>query len=119
MRYLKTSTIALGLALGATVLLASRHEAGDHAESGDSFGTPVADREASFIRTAATASFDTDFTAAAEKTVNEVVCIKSFTSRRQQGYGGSGLPSSSASSRAARTVETQRRIMCRAASVRV
>lgn len=88
MRYLKTSTIALGLALGATVLLASRHEAGDHAESGDSFGTPVADREASFIRTAATASFDTDFTAAAEKTVNEVVCIKSFTSRRQQGYGG-------------------------------
>ena len=41
-----------------------------------------------FIRTAQTAAFETDFTTAAEKTVNEVVCIKSFTSRQQQqGYG--------------------------------
>ena len=41
-----------------------------------------------FIRTAQTPAFETDFTVAAEKTVNEVVCIKSFTNRRQQdGYG--------------------------------
>lgn len=36
------------------------------------------------VRTSRAASFDTDFTAAAEKTVNEVVCIKSFTSRKAQ-----------------------------------
>lgn len=48
----------------------------------------------SFIRTsAAPGSFETDFTTAAEKTVNTVVCIKSFTSRQQQSYGGySGDP---------------------------
>ncbi len=40
-----------------------------------------------FIRTANTPSFETDFTVAAEKTVNEVVCIKSFTARRQQSMG--------------------------------
>lgn len=42
----------------------------------------------SFIRTASTQQFETDFTLAAEKTVNEVVCIKSFTARRQQSFGG-------------------------------
>lgn len=41
-----------------------------------------------FIRTAVSPSFDTDFTVAAEKTVNAVVCIKSFSTRTQQGYGG-------------------------------
>lgn len=40
-----------------------------------------------FIRTANTPPFETDFTNAAEKTVNEVVCIKSYTTR-QQNYGG-------------------------------
>lgn len=47
--------------------------------------------EGSFIRTAATASFETDFTVAAENTVNAVVCIKSYTTRtysNQGGYGG-------------------------------
>lgn len=44
-----------------------------------------------FIRTASGASFDTDFTVAAEKTVNAVVCIKSFTTQRQQNpYGNQG-----------------------------
>lgn len=42
-----------------------------------------------FIRTAQTPAFETDFTAAAEATVNEVVCIKSYTTR-QQSYGGGG-----------------------------
>lgn len=44
----------------------------------------------SFIRTAATQSFETDFTTAAEKTVNAVVCIKSFTTRQQNPYGNYG-----------------------------
>ncbi|MDE5773703.1 MAG: Do family serine endopeptidase [Muribaculaceae bacterium] len=44
--------------------------------------------ESGFIRTANTQSFETDFTIAAEKTVNEVVCIKSYTARRQQSMGG-------------------------------
>ncbi len=37
-----------------------------------------------FIRTATSSAFETDFTKAAEKTVNEVVCIKSFTLPRRQ-----------------------------------
>ncbi|MDE6299324.1 MAG: trypsin-like peptidase domain-containing protein, partial [Muribaculaceae bacterium] len=43
-----------------------------------------------FIRTSNGASFETDFTVAAEKTVNAVVCIKSFTSRQQNPYAGQG-----------------------------
>ena len=40
-----------------------------------------------FIRTASTSTpaFQTDFTNAAEKTVNAVVCIKSYTTRQQRG----------------------------------
>ncbi|MDE7160384.1 MAG: Do family serine endopeptidase [Muribaculaceae bacterium] len=36
-----------------------------------------------FIRTSRTQSFDTDFTQAAESTVNSVVCIKSYATRKQ------------------------------------
>lgn len=43
-----------------------------------------------FIRSSNGASFDTDFTVAAEKTVNAVVCIKSFTTQRQNPYGNQG-----------------------------
>lgn len=43
-----------------------------------------------FIRTSNAASFDTDFTVAAENTVNTVVCIKSFTTQRQNPYGNRG-----------------------------
>ncbi len=43
-----------------------------------------------FIRTSNGASFETDFTVAAEKTVNAVVCIKSFTTQRQNSYGNQG-----------------------------
>lgn len=39
-----------------------------------------------FIQCAAAANFETDFTVAAEKTVNEVVCIKSYASRQQSTY---------------------------------
>lgn len=45
--------------------------------------------DSNFIHTAQHASFETDFTVAAENTVNEVVCIKSYTNRRQNpSYGG-------------------------------
>ncbi len=50
----------------------------------------TARENASFIRTAASASFETDFTIAAEKTVNAVVCIKSYATPRQQQYNGYG-----------------------------
>lgn len=40
-----------------------------------------------FIRTSSTPAFETDFTKAAEKTVNAVVCIKSFSTRQQNPYG--------------------------------
>ena len=43
-----------------------------------------------FIRTASHAAFETDFTVAAESTVNEVVCIKSYANRRQNNYGNGG-----------------------------
>lgn len=46
--------------------------------------------EPAFIRTAATSSFDTDFTVAAEKTVNAVVCIKSYSTQSNRGYGQQG-----------------------------
>ncbi len=48
-----------------------------------------------FIRTAtsSTSAFQTDFTNAAEKTVNAVVCIKSYTTRQSRGmYGGGSDP---------------------------
>lgn len=38
--------------------------------------------EMDFIRTAQTSQFENDFTVAAEKTINSVVCIKSFVSRK-------------------------------------
>lgn len=48
----------------------------------------AADRTADgeFVRTAQTPAFETDFTSAAERTVNEVVCIKSYVARPQQTY---------------------------------
>lgn len=50
------------------------------------------DNEANFIRTAVTpTSFETDFTVAAEKTVNAVVCIKSYVNQRaRNSYGNQG-----------------------------
>lgn len=48
------------------------------------------EQQPQFIRTAAPASFETDFTVAAENTVNEVVCIKSYANRRQNNYGSGG-----------------------------
>lgn len=47
----------------------------------------AAQSSGSFVRTASSSSFETDFTKAAEETVNEVVCIKSYTARRQQQMG--------------------------------
>lgn len=50
------------------------------------------DSNGTFIRTASTPAFETDFTVAAEKTVNEVVCIKSYASRSsQRGYGNQDM----------------------------
>lgn len=46
--------------------------------------------ESSWIKTASTPAFETDFTQAAENTVNSVVCIKSYVNRRQNPYGGMG-----------------------------
>lgn len=43
-------------------------------------------QKSTFIRTSTTPAFETDFTVAAEKTVNSVVCIKSFVSRPQNYY---------------------------------
>ena len=48
------------------------------------------DTSAKFIRTSNSQSFDNDFTVAAEKTVNAVVCIKSFASQPQRGYSSQG-----------------------------
>ena len=55
-------------------------------------GNVMSAAEPSFIRTASssTPAFETDFTDAAEKTVNAVVCIKSFSSRQQNPYGMQG-----------------------------
>lgn len=55
--------------------------------SSEALASPL-DNESSFIRTAQNSAFETDFTVAAEKTVNEVVCIKSFATPRQSPYYG-------------------------------
>ena len=47
-------------------------------------------KDPSFIRTSSAPSFETDFTVAAEKTVNAVVCIKSYTTRTRNSYGNQG-----------------------------
>lgn len=47
-------------------------------------------QDGNFIRTASTPPFETDFTQAAEKTVNAVVCIKSYTTQKQNPYGQGG-----------------------------
>lgn len=52
--------------------------------------TSVSAAKPQFIRTASTPAFETDFTAAAEKSVNAVVCIKSFTTRQQNPYSQGG-----------------------------
>lgn len=70
MKFLKLSTLFMVSAM-AGISCANAQESGE------------------FIRTAQSASFETDFTVAAEKTVNEVVCIKSYTTR-QQSYGNGG-----------------------------
>lgn len=51
-------------------------------------GMPHADAQSTTTGHVTASRFDTDFTVAAEKTVNSVVCIKSFvTPRRQQSQG--------------------------------
>lgn len=47
-------------------------------------------KDPQFIRTAGPTNFETDFTVAAEKTVNAVVCIKSYATRQQNPYGNGG-----------------------------
>lgn len=66
--------------MAALTILVSPACADNHAEQ----------QNPQFIRTASTTSFETDFTVAAESTVNTVVCIKSYTNRRQSRYGNSG-----------------------------
>lgn len=44
----------------------------------------------SMVAEAAVPSFETEFTTAAENTVNSVVCIKSYVNRRQNPYGNMG-----------------------------
>jgi Do/DeqQ family serine protease len=64
--------------LTISMVLALLTATGCYAETADS----------QFIRTASstTPAFETNFTAAAEKTVNAVVCIKSYTTRQQSTY---------------------------------
>ena len=66
--------------VAALAILVSPACADNHAEG----------NQPQFIRTSNSASFETDFTVAAENTVNAVVCIKSYTNQRQQQYGNGG-----------------------------
>lgn len=77
--------IPIAFALGAFMTLpACAYPAPSTAENNNS-------ADSNFIRTAShPAAFETDFTIAAENTVNEVVCIKSYTTKRQNPYGQGG-----------------------------
>ncbi len=67
--------------IAALAILVSPACADNHAEN---------NQTQPFIRTSHGGSFETDFTVAAENTVNAVVCIKSYTAQRQQQYGNGG-----------------------------
>ena len=81
-----------GLKLSAALLLTTLATGNLYAATEAASETP----DNGFIRTAAPATrstmpaFETDFTTAAEKTVNAVVCIKSYTTRQQNPYGNQG-----------------------------
>lgn len=53
-------------------------------------GAFAAESTDSYQRSSRTPSFETDFTQAAEKTVNAVVCIKSYATQRPGGYNSYG-----------------------------
>ena len=54
------------------------------------FGLSACAKDPTFVKAASSTmpAFETDFTVAAEKTVNAVVCIKSYTTRSRNQYGG-------------------------------
>ena len=56
------------------------------------FGLSACAKDPTFVKAASSTmpAFETDFTVAAEKTVNAVVCIKSYTTRSRNQYGGQG-----------------------------
>ena len=57
------------------------------------FGLSACAKDPTFVKAASSTmpAFETDFTVAAEKTVNAVVCIKSYTTRSRNQYGGQGI----------------------------
>ena len=79
-------------ALGSMSCMESRGSGtGAHLPLQTQDSQPNQDIDNKLIRTAShPASFETDFTVAAESTVNEVVCIKSYATPRQSQYGGGG-----------------------------
>lgn len=79
-KYMKKMTIIASVAL-LTGLLFGAHAKEYIGANG---------KESNFILTSSTPSFETDFTVAAEKTVNAVVCIKSYTTRTRNSYGNQG-----------------------------
>ena len=81
-RYMKKTSISLCAAMLALATAATA--CANNSSSNSTNSSPE------FIRTAQSGGFETDFTVAAEKTVNEVVCIKSFTTRQQNPYGNGG-----------------------------
>lgn len=90
--YLGLYASALTLIAGTALAVPVHHSVvSDHDSSTDSFqvaavATPVTSVAAATSSRQASA-FETDFTEAAEKTVNAVVCIKSFTTQQQRRYG--------------------------------
>lgn len=83
-----TALLSVGV-IGATAT-ESRLNHLEAQQAPTTYKAPSAERN-SFVRTAQRMpAFDTDFTEAAEKTVNAVVCIKSFVTQRSTPYGGQG-----------------------------
>ncbi len=87
---IKFALLLLGASvLGSVITILATSTFGD--KSSESFvisNSSNVDKEGHFIRTSVSSPFDTDFTEAAERSVNAVVCIKSYatprSSRRQQ-----------------------------------
>lgn len=85
-KYCRTLTLSLLL---SSMALSACAQSGETSVDGYAENQPNTTQtgDSQFIRTAAhQPAFETDFTVAAENTVNEVVCIKSFATPRQNQY---------------------------------
>lgn len=89
-RHIFTAGIGAMAAMAMILSASCAYNRAENARIPETAQAQAQEQPQQFIRTATPVSFDTDFTVAAENTVNTVVCIKSFVNQRQNPYGNQG-----------------------------